>query len=77
MALTPSSDYHSYATVADFPATGAVDTYYLNRASCMGDENPPVTGNLYLWDGSLYIFYCALQDSSFLGPHPNHPPIHH
>lgn len=74
MALTSSSPYESYASMSAMPPTGAIDTFYLNRETISGDEDPPVHGDLYLWNGTGYQFYATLQDVNFGGTRPNHPP---
>lgn len=74
MALTENSDYEAYTGTTAFPATGAVDTFYLDSNTITGDEDPPVHGDLYLWNGTGYDFYATLQDTSFAGPRPKHRP---
>lgn len=76
--LTENSDYEAYSRVADFPSPGAVDTFYLDRSSQDPNEESqyPSTGNLYLWNGSGYEFYCDLANTSFVGIRPAHPPHH-
>ena len=75
MSLNSNSPYVSYADLASFPAVGQVDTFYLDRSTVITSEEAiPIDGNLYIWNGSAYEFYCDLADSNFVGPRPAHPP---
>jgi len=77
MALTSSSPYETYAIKLAFPATGTVDTFYLARTTWENQtEQIPTTGMLWIWDGTQYVYYCAIQDNSFIGAKPAHAPHH-
>lgn len=76
MPLTPTSPYYVFDNVAAFPATGASDTFYLDRSTVIDNEQAvPADGDIYLWNGTEYEFYFNLDDETFLGVRPTTTPV--
>lgn len=81
--LNEHSPFEAYRSTDDFPAEGSTDTFYFDLSSEEDEQNtelsatendPPSTGDVYIWNGTSYELYCQMQDTNFIGPRPADPP---